>query len=103
MELYYKDLISEETSLERLVDNLARIVQGADEFVEVAGDQLPEERRAALRTRLEHIRNAYERVRRQTVLGAQATDRAVRRHPYVATGLAFTSGVLTGMLLGRRR
>ena len=37
MELYYKDLISEEASLERLVDDLMLVVQGADQFADASG------------------------------------------------------------------
>ena len=37
MELYYRDLISKDASLEKLVDNLMLVVQGAEEFAEATG------------------------------------------------------------------
>ena len=51
MEVYYKDFISEETSLEKLVDDLARVVQGADELAQASGVHLPEEKRREITTR----------------------------------------------------
>jgi len=50
-ELYYKDLISEDASLEKLVDDLMLLVQGANELAEAAGAKLgPAEQEESART-----------------------------------------------------
>ena len=103
MELYYKDLISEEASLDKLVDDLARVVQGADEFVHAAAAHLPEQRAAELTTRLERLKQACQNLKQRTVAGARAADRVMRRYPYSSILLALTAGVIAGALLNRRR
>ena|SRR5438128_1497195 len=103
MELYYKDLISEEASLEELVDELMLLVQGADEFAQAAGAELPPERKEEIRTRLERLKEGCRRIKGQAAAGGRATDKWLREHPYPALGLAFGLGLLAGALVGRRR
>jgi ElaB/YqjD/DUF883 family membrane-anchored ribosome-binding protein len=103
MELYYKDLISEEASLEKLVDNLDLVVQGADEFAEVAASEVQGEEREELKTRLERLKAACQRVKEQALVGARAADKTLRQYPYSSVGLAFSGGLLLGTLAGRRR
>ncbi len=102
MELYYRDLISEEASLEKLVDDLMLVVQGAHELATAAGAQLPEEERAEIATRLARLKASCRRIKDQAVAGARAADLAVREHPYWAVGLAFATGLLVGLVLRRR-
>lgn len=103
MELYFKDLISEDTSLERLVDDLMRIVQGADEFVQAAGGDLPPERQEEITSRLRRLQEACGRLRQRMMASARAADRAVRHYPYSSIGFAFGAGLLAGSVLGRTR
>ncbi|PWU08422.1 MAG: hypothetical protein C5B50_29520 [Verrucomicrobia bacterium] len=103
MELYYKDLISEEASLEKLVDDLALMVQGADEFVQAAAGKLPEEQKAQLRTRLQRLKQHCREIRDKAVSGARAADHALRLHPWIAVGVAFGAGLLAGSLIRRKR
>ena len=70
MELYYKNLISEEASLEKLVDDLMLVVQGADALVEAAGAKLAPERRAEIATRLGRLKESCRRVKRQAIQSA---------------------------------
>jgi ElaB/YqjD/DUF883 family membrane-anchored ribosome-binding protein len=102
MEVYYKDLISEEASLEKLVDSLMLVVQGADEYAEVAGASLPQEQREELTTRLQRLKERCRQIKEQTVAGAQAANRVVRHYPYSAAGFAFAFGLLVGHLVRRR-
>src|SRR5438045_4125346 len=74
MELYYKDLISEEASLEKLVDDLMRVVQGADEFVQAAGATLQGPEKEEITTRLQRLKEGCSRVQRQAVASALAVD-----------------------------
>lgn len=102
MEVYYKDFISEETSLEKLVDDLARVVQGADELAQASGVNLPEEKRREIRTRLERLKQQCAKIKEQAVAGARATDKLLRQHPYSSLGIAIGCGLLIGFLLCRR-
>ncbi len=90
MEVYYRDLISDDASLDRLVDDLTLLVQGNDEA------PLGSERHAKLRAQ---IRSVLESVKHRANEGATATDKVVREHPYASAGLAFGVGLLIGFLL----
>ena len=103
MEVYYKDLISEGTSLEKLVDDLARVVQGADELAQASGVHLPEEKQRELRTRLERLKEQIGKLKQQAMAGARATDKLLRDHPYSSLGIAFGCGLLLGAILYRAR
>ena len=101
MEVYYKDLISEEATLDKLVDDLLQVVQGAEEFAEVA--RIPEEHKHEITSRLQRLKEGVSKVREQAVIGAQATDKMLREYPYWLAAAAFGLGIVTGALLFRRR
>ena len=101
MELYYKDLISKDASLEKLVDDLMLLVQGANEFAEANGTSLPPESKQELTSRLERLKRSCARLKDQTVAGARATDKLLRRYPYSALGFSFALGLLAGVLAKR--
>ena len=101
MELYYQDLILEEASLEKLVDDLMLLVQGANEFVEAAGASLSPQPKEELTTRLARLKENCRRLKHQAVAGARATDKTLRDFPYSAIGFAFALGLLAGMLVKR--
>ncbi len=103
MELYYKDLISEETSLEKLVDDLMLVVQGANEFAEAPGVNVPAESHQEIRSRLVRLRESCRRLKRHTGASALAVDKVMRQYPYSSAGFALGLGLLTGVLIGRRR
>jgi ElaB/YqjD/DUF883 family membrane-anchored ribosome-binding protein len=102
MELYYKDLISEEASLEKLVDDLMLIVQGADEFVRAAGATLEAPQKEEITSRLQRLKDRCQRVQRQAVASALAVDKVLHQYPYSAIGFAFAFGLIAGRLLNRR-
>ncbi len=101
MELYYRDLISKEASLEKLVDDLMLVVQGADEFVKAAGADISPERKHEIASRLQRLREACHRLRQQAVSSALATDKVLRQYPYSFAGFAFAAGLLAGALIAR--
>ena len=103
MELYYKDLISEETSLEKLVDDLMLVVQGAEEFANAAGASVPGFRKEELTTRLARLKDGCRRIKEHTMATAAAADEVLRKYPYASLGFAFGLGFLAGALLQRRR
>jgi ElaB/YqjD/DUF883 family membrane-anchored ribosome-binding protein len=103
VELYYKDLISEGASLEQLVEDLMLVVQGADEFVQAAGANLPPETKEEITTRLQRLKESSSRIRQRLVTGAVAADRAIHEYPYSSIGFAFGAGLVAGALLTRNR
>ena len=103
MELYFKDLISEEASLEKLVDDLALVVHGADDLVKAVGASLPEESREEVASRLNRLKESCRRLRDQANAGARATDKFLRRNPYSFLGVTFALGFLLGAKFCRRK
>ncbi len=102
MELYYKDLISEEASLEKLVDDMLNVVQGVGELTAAAGTTLQDSQKEELTSRLQRLKEGCVRIRDQAVSHARATDKIVRQNPYKFAGIAFALGLLAGVLAGRR-
>lgn len=98
MELYYKDLISEEASLEKLVDDLLLVVQGAEEFAQTAGGQ-----RAEIAGRLGQLKERCRRLKQQAKATARAADKVLRQYPYSSVGFAFAIGIAAGALMCRRK
>jgi ElaB/YqjD/DUF883 family membrane-anchored ribosome-binding protein len=103
MELYYKDLISEDASLEKLVDDLMLVVQGAEEFAQAAGANLPSQSRQELSHRLARLKESCRRIKNHTVATAHAADKTLRQYPYSSVGFSFGLGLFLGVLLLKRR
>jgi ElaB/YqjD/DUF883 family membrane-anchored ribosome-binding protein len=101
MEVYFKNLISAEASLEKLVDDLTLLVHGVEDFAKATGVPLAEQSRAELFSGLERLKSACARVKEQAVAGAVATDRIVRAYPYSALAAAFGAGLLVGLFSRR--
>jgi ElaB/YqjD/DUF883 family membrane-anchored ribosome-binding protein len=101
MEVYFKDLISKEASLDKLVDDLMLVVQGAEEFADAAAAVLPPEKREELRTRLQRLKEACRTIKQQTISTAVAADKVLHRYPYSSMGLALGLGLLAGLLVRR--
>ena len=102
MELYYRDLISSDASLDKLVDDLMRVVQGANDLADAVGANLDPETRRELTTRLERLKGRCAQLRRQARKTAVAVDKVIHRHPYSSAGFGFAIGVLVGALVRRR-
>ncbi len=102
MEVYYKDLISKESSLEKLVDSLTMLVQGADEFAEEAGARLRWHERNELATRLQRLKERCRHIKEQAVSSAIAADKVLHEYPYSAAGFAFAFGLILGATLRRK-
>lgn len=103
MELYYKDLISEDSSLEKLVDDLMLVVQGAEEFAEANGTKLQESQTRELTSRLQQLKAGCRRLREHAVQSAVAADKVMHRYPYSVAGAAFVCGLLAARFWPRRR
>jgi len=101
MELYYRDLISEDASLEKLVDDLMLVVQGAEEFAEAAGVGLPKEHQEELTSRLERLKEGCRHIQQQARATALAVDKVIRH--YSSAGIGFGAGLIAGILIKRLR
>jgi ElaB/YqjD/DUF883 family membrane-anchored ribosome-binding protein len=99
MEVYFKELISKEASLDKLVDDLERVVQGADDLAKSLGPKLAE--RPEIAQRLNQLKERCRRINDEIVEGAQATDRFVRKNPYAFIGGAVLLGMLVGFRVSR--
>jgi len=103
MELYYRDLISEDASLEKLVDDLMLVVQGAEEFAEATGAGLAKEHQEELASRLERLKEGCRHIQQQARATALAVDKVIRQYPYSSAGIGFGFGLIAGILLKRLR
>ncbi len=102
MEVYYKNLISKDATLENLVDDLNRVVQGVHEFADATGIPVALESRRELTSRLQQLKESCLRMKQGAIAGARATDKALRQHPYSGAGIAFALGLLAGHFLSRK-
>lgn len=102
MELYYKNLISKEASLEKLVDDLMLVVQGASELAEAVGANLGPESHREITTRLQRLKAGCGVVKDHAQRSALAVDKVMHQYPYYAAGLAFSAGLVVGVILRKR-
>ena len=103
MEVFFKNLTSDETSIEKLVEDLAMLANDVEDLVRVSGATLGEASRRELMSALQRVKMRLESLRVQAVAGVRATDRVIRKHPYPSLGVAFAGGVLLGALILCRR
>jgi ElaB/YqjD/DUF883 family membrane-anchored ribosome-binding protein len=101
MEVYFRELISKDSSLDKLVDDLERVVQGADDLAKSLGPKLAE--RPELAQRVQRLKDGCERINQQILDRARATDRFVRKYPYSFIGGAIVLGMFAGAKLSSRK
>src|SRR5262245_36035850 len=58
--------------------------------------------RARLASAMESAKDTCGQLQEKTVLAAQATDKAIRTHPYQSLGIALATGLVIGALAARR-
>jgi len=94
-----------ESSTEKLMRDLKTVVRDGEELLK-AGVRDLSERGVAARERLaaalEVAKDTQRRLQERAVSGAKATDRAIRKNPYQAVGIAFGIGLLLGIIAKRR-
>ena len=103
MEVYFKNLSSDEVSTEKLVEDLRTLVQDAEQLVKATGATIAEESKQELLTALQRLKVRAEEARKRAVAGARATDRLIRQNPYRSLSVIFGIGFVLGMLIKRRR
>jgi ElaB/YqjD/DUF883 family membrane-anchored ribosome-binding protein len=94
-----------EASTEKLLQDLKAVVKDGEELLRAGAKDLSERGMAArerLAAALEVAKQTRQKLQDRAALGAQATDRLIREHPYQSVGLAFGIGMLLGVLVNRR-
>lgn len=84
------------------MDVKPRDIQQLGEQVKDAAQEFGSRARAAGSAVLDRAKGGYSAVQERTVMGAKATDKAIRTHPYQFIGVAFGVGLLLGIILKRK-
>ncbi len=103
MEVYFKNLTSEEISTEKLVEDLTTLVEDAEQLVRATGASLGEASRQELMTALQRLKARAQQVRQRAVASARATDRLIRDNPYRSLAVVFGLGMVAGIIVNRRK
>jgi ElaB/YqjD/DUF883 family membrane-anchored ribosome-binding protein len=91
--------------MEHLLEDLKLIVEDGEQLLRATADNLTERGTAArerLAGALEVARETRRKLEEKAVAGARATDKLVHQYPYQSIGLAFSVGLLLGVLASRR-
>ena len=102
MEVYFENLTAKNASLDKLAEDVSLLVHDAEELVQASGAKLSARSKAELENALERVKTRGERVKRQALAGARATDRVIRQYPYQSLGVIFALGFLLGLFLKRK-
>ena len=103
MEVYFKNLTSEEISTEKLVEDLTTLVEDAEQLVRATSANIGEASRQELMTALQRLKARAHQVRARALASARATDRLIRDNPYRSLSIVFGLGMVAGMIVNRRR
>ena len=97
--------MTNEINMEKLVTDLKILSRDAEAVLQAtagqAGDKMSE-LRGRLSTVLESAKATCHRIEEKAVAGAKVADKTIRDHPYESVGIAFGTGLLIGVLVGRR-
>jgi len=102
MEVYFKNLTSDESPTEKLVEDLMMLVHDAEDLVKATVTHLPENSKEEIKTTLERIKARAEKLKGHTLASVRATDQMIRQHPHVSVGAAFSLGLLIALLIRRK-
>jgi len=94
-----------EVNAEKIITDLKTLGRDAEDMLKAtagqAGDKLSDVR-ARLSAAVESAKTTCQRLEEHAMVGARATDRTIREHPYESIGVAFGIGLLIGVLVTRR-
>ncbi|MDB6016990.1 MAG: protein of unknown function ElaB [Pedosphaera sp.] len=102
MEIYFKNLSPEESTVEKLLEDLRILREDTEELFRASGGKLAEKSREKILTAMERVKVACEDIQGKATAGARITDQAVREYPYSALGIAFGFGIIIGILTRRK-
>ena len=108
METHFESIELAHSSLarERVLADLRALVRDSETLLKATASDVSEkakEARARLASALERAKSTCDELQRQAVAAAKAAakkaDSAIREHPYESIGLAFSVGLLIGLLM----
>ena len=101
METYFANMVAEEGTKERLVQDLRTLLHDAEDLALAAGQQMVGKSREELLAALERVKTTCRRVDGRARGCVKTADRVVRDNPYPTLGFAFAAGLLIGILATR--
>jgi len=101
MEVYFGNLTTDRSDLDKLAEEMETLVQNAEELVLTSGAKLAAPERKRLAELLAQLKSSAARYKLQAVDGFKVTDKVVREYPYQSAGVALVVGLLVGVLVGR--
>ena len=102
MEVFFNNLVADESATDKLLHDLSAAEEGAEELFAAEGKDFAGPSREKFLTRVEQVKATLRSVQNKTVAGAKAADRAMRDHPYSLAGIAFGLGLVLGALMLRK-
>ncbi|RME90386.1 MAG: DUF883 family protein [Verrucomicrobia bacterium] len=101
METYFDNLSPKEGSPRRLMQDIKTLLRDTEALVGQTMGDVADRSMADLKARCERLKEMYQRMEGATTAGARQADRFIRDNPVQATGIAFTVGLLLGLLSRR--
>lgn len=92
-------------STQKLLRDLRQVVHDGEEVLRAGAGEMGEKgaaARAKLAAALESAKETGRKLQEKTIVGAKATDKVIREHPYQSIGIAFGVGLLIGVLVNRK-
>ncbi len=96
---------AEPVTKEKLMNDLKAVARDAEELVKATTGDWGEKAKVAREKLAEALETAKETGRKmqdKALAGAKATDQCIRDHPYETIGVAFTLGLVLGLLIKRK-
>jgi ElaB/YqjD/DUF883 family membrane-anchored ribosome-binding protein len=103
METHSESELKEST--QKLLHDLLQVVHDGEEVLRAGAGELGEKSsaaRAKLSAALASAKETARKIQDKAVVGAKATDKVIREHPYESIGVAFCIGLLVGVLVNRK-
>jgi ElaB/YqjD/DUF883 family membrane-anchored ribosome-binding protein len=102
METYFDNMLAPQGTKERLVHDLRTLVHDAEDLIVATGGNLAGKSREELLSALERVKSVCQRMEQRAAGCAATAERTIRRYPYQSVSVAFSLGVLVGILAARR-
>ncbi len=99
------EMNANDVTMRKLIQDFKVVLHDAEGLAKVTAGELGEkvkEARARLSTSLESAKENFQKLEEKAVVGAKATDKVIREHPYESLGVAFGFGLLIGVLVSRK-
>jgi ElaB/YqjD/DUF883 family membrane-anchored ribosome-binding protein len=99
---------SVDVTAQKVIDDLKVVARDAEALLKATAGEVGEKSRearvklaAALDSAKVTCSRLEEKLEAQVAAGAKATDKVIREHPYESLGIAFSVGLLLGVLVNR--